>query len=88
MATWDKEQIIFGLYDSVTGSAHTTSHTVKMVRQGDDLADGISCSQKSVATNMWGPNSDLDDDYNYHIYIDSVLSAVYPSRKATPMISY
>ena len=87
MATWEKEDVVFELVNSTTGSPDTTSHTVKLqpIDQAYD-SGAIACSQKTVVTSMWGPDSDLDDLKHYHIYVDDDKKDLLISRESVPAI--
>jgi len=89
MATWAKAEIIFAILDPNTGSHDDSAHTIVVVPQGSSYpTNAVACSAKSAEGHMYGPDSDLDDDYNYHIYMDTAHKGMYPSKKATPMIGY
>ena len=71
MGTWAKEYIKFQLRDSTTGNPDTGSHTVYLQPVNQTYPTGaISCSQLSGDSSIWSPDSDLDDELDYWIYID------------------
>ena len=87
MATWEKEDVSFELINSTTGSPDTTSHTVKL-QPVDQVYDSgaIGCSQKTTVTSIWGPDSDLDDETHYYIYVNDDLKDLLIARKSIPNI--
>ena len=87
MSTWDKEDVVFELVDASTGSPDTGAHTVKLqpIDQAYD-SGAITCSQKSTVTSMWGPDSDLDDDKHYFVYVDGDKKDLIISRQSVPSI--
>ena len=71
MGTWDKDTIFIQLVDSSDGTNDETSHTVKLqpIDQAYDTG-AVSCSQASGFASRWTPDSDLDDEMHYDIYVD------------------
>ena len=90
MATWEKEKVMFELAEDGTGSNDSAVHTVELQPCTATYPTGaISCSQCSVVTYRWQPDSDLDNDIPaYKIYVDTQDSEVIiPSPKSQPLIS-
>jgi len=87
MATWDKEDVVFEIVNYTTGSPDTTAHTVKLqpINQAYD-SGAISCSQKTAVTSMWGPDSDLDDEMHYYVYVNDVKKDLIIARESVPPI--
>ena len=87
MATWDKEDVAFELVNSTTGSPDTGAHTVKLqpINQAYD-SGAIACSQKSTVKSIYGPDSDLDDEMHYFIYIDTAKKDLLIARESVPAI--
>ena len=71
MATWSADNAVVFLYNSTTGEWDTSTHTVEFqpIHQayptGKVAASVLSCGY------AYKPDSDLDDDYHYDIYVDS-----------------
>ena len=87
MATWPKEDVVFEIVDSTTGEPDTTVHTVKLqpINQAYD-AGAIACSQKTTVLSMWGPDSDLDDEMHYFIYVNGSKKDFLPARESKPTV--
>ena len=67
MTTWAKENIII----PVTAAAAPSN--VDVLKEGDTWpGDKVVCSESSDSTTRWYPGSDLDTDYEYDVYLDSV----------------
>ena len=87
MATWDKEDVAFELVNSTTGSPDTSSYTVKLQPVDQAYPTGaITCSQKSTVKSIYGPDSDLDDETHYFVYIDGSKKDLIIARESVPAI--
>ena len=87
MATWAKEDVAFEIVNSSTGSPDTTVHTVYLQPIDQSYPTGaIACSQKSTVQSMWGPDSDLDDETHYHIYVNGSKKKFLPARESKPAV--
>lgn len=87
MAAWPKEDVAFEIVNSTTGSPDTTAHTVQLQPTNQTFPTGaVTCSQKSTITSMWGPDSDLDDETHYYVYVNSTKKDLIIARESQPMI--
>lgn len=79
MATFAKENApLIPIRTWTTGAQDTSSHTVKL--QPKNYAyptNAIDCSQTTQELWLWRPDSDLDSDTDYWIYIDGTKKGHY-----------
>lgn len=86
MATWEKELVLFSLMIWASGSEDTSVHTVKLQPIDQAYPTGaISCTHKG--NGYYGPDSDLDDETHYDIYVDTDLKSRLWALKSAPVIS-
>jgi len=86
MGTWAKENAVIGLYSSSTGLEDTSSHTVKYQPIDQDYDTGAIAASQLGSTNRWMPDSDLDDEQHYDIYVDGTKKFRMNSPESVPMI--
>lgn len=87
MTTWAKEDVMFQIRNSTTGEADTTAHTVKLQPIDQTYDSGsIACSQKSSDLSIWGPDSDLDDETHYFIYVNDSKKDLIIARESVPNV--
>ena len=72
MAAWDKETVLITLRDDSTGELDEAAKTVELQPTNQAYPTGkIACTQLS-SLHTYKPNSDLDDETHYWIYVDTV----------------
>jgi len=71
MAVWDHTTIVYPVMDGSTGALDTNSYTVQFQPVDQAYPTGaIACSQLSEGN--WNPDSDLDTELAYDIYVNTV----------------
>jgi hypothetical protein len=86
MGTWAKEEALFKLYNTTTGADDTGSYTVKVQPSDQAYPTGaVACSQLG-ATNTWRPDSNLDDQKHYDIYVTGAKIGRMLSPESLPSI--
>jgi len=86
MSTLAKEDICFQLIDRATWSGDTSSHTVVMQPQSSSYPSGaIACSHGG--SGWYSPDSDLDDEEHYYIYVDGSKKRLWIARESSPAIN-
>ena len=72
MGTWAKENVpLYGIANGTTGVDDSTSHTVKLQPVNQTYPTGaITCSQCTTNQYLWKPDTDLQDNIDYHYYVD------------------
>jgi len=71
---WDKDLATCTLIDPDTGELDTALHVVEYQPVDDAYPAGkIACTQLS-SLHTYKPNSDLDENMHYWVYIDTVKS--------------
>ena len=89
MATWEKEKVYIGPIRTYATGAKVTSGltTVKLQPENQNYPTGaISCTIGSGDASVWFPDSDLEDDMNYRIYIDDVFYYTLAAKRQSPAI--
>ena len=85
MAAWTKEYVIFQLILWASGTVDTSSHTVQLQPIASEYpTNAVDCSHKG--NGFYGPDSDLDDETHYDIYVDSVCKGRLFAVKSDPAI--
>jgi len=83
---WDKDTVIIWLASSTTGALDTGAHTVKVQPIDQSYPTGaIDCSQLS-SEYAYKPDSDLDEDTHYDVYVDGSKLKRLIATNSTPMI--
>jgi len=88
MATWAKENVpLIPIRNQTTGSTDSTSHTVKLQPKNETYDSGaITCSQCTTEQWLWKPDSDLDSEQDYYIYVDTVIKGSLNAREGVSNI--
>jgi len=85
MATWTKEYIVFQLIVWASGTADTSSHTVKLQPITSTYpTNAVDCTHKGGG--YYGPDSDLDDETHYDIYVDGTKKGRLLAQESVPDI--
>jgi len=70
MATWNKDYVLLRMVDPSTGENDTSTHTVELQPTDQAYPSGkITCTQLS-SLHTYKPNSDLDTETHYWVYVD------------------
>jgi hypothetical protein len=88
MATWPKEDFEpFEIVTRATGSPDPGTHTVQLQPYNQTYPTGaVTCSPCATVTSMYIPDSDLDDETHYDIYIDTVKKQRIMARNSVPPV--
>ena len=82
MATWAKENVpLIPLRNWTTGAEDSASYTIKLQPKNQTYDTGsIACSQCTTEQWLWRPDSDLDSEIDYSIYINDVIKGTLTAR--------
>jgi hypothetical protein len=71
---WDKNKILITLRDPLTGELDTGTHTVEVQPTTSAYPTGkVACTALTNGA-TYKPDSDLDENTHYWVYIDAVKS--------------
>ena len=86
MTSWAKENVSVTLRNTTTGELETDTHVVKLQPTDEDYDTGaITCTQLSTL-HTYTPESDLDADTHYWIYVDDVKIKLLPAFNSRPQL--
>lgn len=72
---WDKDYILITMRDSATGELDETAYTVEMQPTDQAYPTGKTACTQLSSLHTYKPNSDLDEDKHYWVYVGG--SALY-----------
>ncbi|MDD5543887.1 MAG: hypothetical protein PHX83_12005 [Acidobacteriia bacterium] len=86
MAAWDKDVILITLRNSTTGELDKATHTVEVQPTTSAYpTNKVACSQLPNLAS-YKPDSDLDDETHYWVYVDTVKTYKLIAHKSEPNI--
>ena len=86
MTLWAKNRIWYQAITETTGADDTADHTV-LFKPLDGTAyptNAVAGAQGTSDQSRWYPSQDLNDVYNYDVYVDAVLKIRIFSPKSLP----
>ena len=88
MGTWAKENVpLIHIANWTTGVNDTTAHTIKLQPKDQTYDTGSTvCSQCTTNEYLWRPDSDLDTDLDYWIYMNAVIKGTLTARDGVTSI--
>jgi len=84
MAVWDKNTAVVWLYDQDTGELDISTHTVEYQPIDQEYNAGVIHATQMSSKYAYKPNSDLDADTHYWIYVDSIKKFKFIALNSSP----
>ena len=88
MALWAKNKIWYQMVTETTGADDTADHTV-LFKPLDGTAyptNAVAGRQGTSNLSRWYPSQDLNDIYNYDVYVDTVKKIRLFSPNSLPVV--
>jgi hypothetical protein len=83
----DKDTVFIHLVTATTAADDTSSHTVKLQPIDQAYPTGaVDCTQGTSEQARWYPDTDLDEDQHYDVYVDDVKIGRILSYNSLPAI--
>ena len=73
MSLWPKENVLLQLRHGSTGLPDTDEHSVKLQPLEQTYPNGaVNCIRASGDPSFWLPETDLDTESHYDVYVDDL----------------